>query len=382
MNTMQETRAWLESIGQPGGDLYSLPTSEKRFDDGCQYRFEIPGIQGPSVMKTLLEELDRVGFYIHRVTQTKGIWFLTDEDITAMVELAAKHQVELVLAIGPRATTDTSASVKSPEGVRMGYRLRGQDQVVRALEDVRRAARLGVRTFLVYDEGCLWALGKARETGLLPEDVRFKMSAHAGHGNPCSAKLLESIGADSFNIVRDYQLQHLAAVRATIDIIFKVFDCFIIATKSDRRYFRLILRTSCSVSVGHPLDTLQVSAHDGKSHDMSHRRTARVIINIKSYRITALKVWQANCLSFIGSVYTYIDLGEDSSRNGFLYILIETVAEHIALYEQYISRGSCLAVILVACPIPHRHAGDLGDLIILLGYVPVLIDVYRLLSGV
>ncbi|MBR2936922.1 MAG: peptidase, partial [Oscillospiraceae bacterium] len=191
MNTMEETRAFLESIGQPGGDLYQLPDSEKRFDDGCQYRFEVPGIQSPSVMKALLEEIDRLGFYIHRVTQTKGIWTLSDSDITAMVELAKQYQVELVLAIGPRATTDTSASVKSPEGVRMGYRLRGQDQVVRALEDVRRAARLGARTFLVYDEGCLWALGKAREAGLLPADCKFKMSAHAGHGNPCSAKLLE-----------------------------------------------------------------------------------------------------------------------------------------------------------------------------------------------
>ena len=39
MNTMQETRAWLESIGLPGGYLYNLPTSEKRFDDVCKYRF-------------------------------------------------------------------------------------------------------------------------------------------------------------------------------------------------------------------------------------------------------------------------------------------------------------------------------------------------------
>ena len=87
MNTMQETRAWLESIGMPGGDLYSLPTSEKRFDDGCQYRFEVPGIQGPTVMKALLEEVARLNFCIHRVTQTKGIWFLSDADITAMVEI-------------------------------------------------------------------------------------------------------------------------------------------------------------------------------------------------------------------------------------------------------------------------------------------------------
>ena len=93
MNSMQETRAWLESIGQPGGDLYNLPTSEKRFNDGCQYRFEVPGIQGPGVMKTLLEEFDNLGFYIHRVTQTKGIWTLSDADIEKMVALAQEHQV-------------------------------------------------------------------------------------------------------------------------------------------------------------------------------------------------------------------------------------------------------------------------------------------------
>ena len=34
MNTMQETRAFLESLGQPDGDLYTLPDSDKRFDDG------------------------------------------------------------------------------------------------------------------------------------------------------------------------------------------------------------------------------------------------------------------------------------------------------------------------------------------------------------
>jgi len=40
------------------------------------------------------------------------------------------------LAIGPRATTDTSASVNTPEGVRMGYRIRGQWEMVRAVGDV------------------------------------------------------------------------------------------------------------------------------------------------------------------------------------------------------------------------------------------------------
>jgi hypothetical protein len=270
MNSMDETRNFLESIGQPRGDLYSLPTSEKRFDDGCQYRFEVPGIQSPGVMRTLLEEFDRLGFYIHRVTQTKGIWTLTDAEITQMVELAKEHQVELILAIGPRATTDTSASVKSPEGVRMGYRLRGQDQIVRAIEDVRRAARLGCRTFLVYDEGCLWALNKARAAGLIPADSKFKISAHSGHGNPCSAKLLEEIGADSFNIVRDYQLQHLAAVRAAINI---PIDCHTENPESSGGFIRhyevpemirvaapIYLKTGGSVAKTHSWDSTDADA--------------------------------------------------------------------------------------------------------------------------
>ena len=100
----------------------------------------------------------------------------------------------------------------------MGYRLRGQEQVIRAVEDVKRAVRLGVRSFLVYDEGCLWALNQFRSAGEIPSDCRFKISAHTGHGNPCSAKLLESIGADSVNPVRDIQLQMLSAMRQAIDI--------------------------------------------------------------------------------------------------------------------------------------------------------------------
>ena len=193
----KETRAWLEELGYPGGDIYDENfVSDKTFPDGGQYRFEVPGIQGPKVMKTLLEELDRLGLYIHRVTQTKGIMFLTDEEISQMVEYAKQWEVDLILAIGPRATTDTSASVKTEEGMRMGYRLRGQDQVVRAIEEVKRGVRLGVRGFLVYDEGCLDVLNQLRAAG----------------------KLIQKLGADSFNPVRDIQIQMMAALRAGLDI--------------------------------------------------------------------------------------------------------------------------------------------------------------------
>ena len=215
---MDDTRLFLKQAGLPSGDLYDLPSSTKRFEDGGQYRFEVPGIQGPKAMEALLAELEKYNIHIHRVTQTKGIMSLTDEEIQKMVELSKKYDVDLILAIGPRATTDTSASVKTPEGQRMGYRLRGQEQIVRAIEDVKRACKFGCRNFLVYDEGCLWILNKARKDGEIPFDCMFKVSAHMGHGNPCSAKLLEEIGANSINPVRDIQLQMLSAIRQAIDI--------------------------------------------------------------------------------------------------------------------------------------------------------------------
>lgn len=267
---MQETREFLESIGQPGGDLYSLPTSEKRFPDGGQYRFEVPGIQGPAAMKSLLEQLDEYGIHIHRVTQTKGIMFLTDDEIRTMVGYAQKWNVDLVLACGPRATTDTSASVKTEEGQRMGYRLRGQEQIVRGIEEVRRGARLGVRSFLVYDEGLLWALGQAREKGFIPADCKFKVSAHSGHGNPCSAKLLETLGANSINPVRDIQIQMLAAMRAAIDV---PIDLHTENPKSSGGFIRhyevpefvrvaapVYLKTGGSVAANHSYDTTEKEA--------------------------------------------------------------------------------------------------------------------------
>jgi hypothetical protein len=215
---MQTTRNFLSKMGLPPSDDYALTTSDKRFIDGAQYRFEVPGIQGPSAMKALLDEMDTLNIPIHRVTQTKGIMLLSDSDIIEMVKLAKDAIVDLVLSIGPRATYDTSASVLTQEGQRMGLRLRGQEQVVRAIEDVKRASDLGCRSFLIYDEGLLWVLDEMRNHGELPKETKIKISAHTGHGNPASAKLLEKLGASSINPVRDLQLPMLAAMRQAIDI--------------------------------------------------------------------------------------------------------------------------------------------------------------------
>ncbi len=215
---MKNTREFLSRIGLPSGDNFNLPDSEKRFSDGAQYRFEVPGIQGPSAMKSLLDEIDILDLVIHRVTQTKGIMLLTDKEIIEMTDLAEQGKVDLVLSIGPRATYDTSASVLTAEGQRMGLRLRGQEQIIRAIEDVKRALNLGCHSFLLYDEGLLWVLNEMRKQGEIPSNTKFKMSAHTGLGNPCSAKLMESLGANTINPVRDLQLPMLSALRQAVDV--------------------------------------------------------------------------------------------------------------------------------------------------------------------
>lgn len=211
-----KTNDFLSQIGI--NDVDSNYESEKRFGDGGQFRFEVPGIQSPKTMKALLNEAKNQELVIHRVTQTKGIMLLTDEEIIEMVNLAKNYGCELFLSVGPRATYDTSATVHTKEGSRIGYRLRGYDNLVYAIEDVKRAVNLGVRGILLYDEGLLYVLNQMRIDGELSNNLHFKMSAHAGHGNPASAKLLELIGLNSFNPVRDLQIPMLASIRNAIDI--------------------------------------------------------------------------------------------------------------------------------------------------------------------
>ena len=265
---MNNTKDFLKQMGIDEVD--SGYKSDKRFGDGGQFRFEVPGIQSPKTMKALLDEAERQDLVIHRVTQTKGIMLLTDEEIMEMVDLAKEYGCELFLSVGPRATYDTSATVHTKEGSRIGYRLRGYDNLVYGIEDVKRAVKFGVRGILLYDEGLLYVLNLMRKNGELPENLHFKMSAHTGHGNPASAKLLESLGLNSINPVRDLQIPMLASIRSAIDI---PIDLHTENPKSTGGFIRhyevpnfievaspVYLKTGGSVAANHNWDTTQKEA--------------------------------------------------------------------------------------------------------------------------
>jgi hypothetical protein len=214
----EKTRAYMKKKGFPPGDLFDLPTSEKRFPDGAQYRIEVPTINTAAAMRKLLETAEKCSCVIHRVDETYGIMRHTDEEIEEYIEIAKDFQVELNMATGPRATYDTGATVLSSQGARIGYRLRGMEQIIRAVEDIKRAIMFGCRGILIYDEGFLWLVNEMRKDGELPQDVKFKLSAHCGHGNPVAFKVIEDLGADTINPVRDLQLPMIAALRAVMTV--------------------------------------------------------------------------------------------------------------------------------------------------------------------
>ncbi|MFF5985047.1 peptidase [Streptomyces olindensis] len=211
------TREQLRELGIPGDD-HDSADSAHTFPDGGSFRIEVPTVNSVEAADRLLTESKRRGLTINRITETFGMFRHTADEIRQYVELGREYGAQILMSVGPRAVYDIGGGVQTPEGARIGYRLRGQEQLVRAVEDVRRGIALGVRGFVVYDEGLLWVLGRLRTAGHLPADVHLKTSAHCGHGNAATARLLETLGANSFNPVRDLTLPMIGAIRSAISI--------------------------------------------------------------------------------------------------------------------------------------------------------------------
>lgn len=215
---MKESRTFLESLGYPGGDLYDLPSSTKRFPDGAQYRVELPSVEGPRALEVTLQEIDRYGITVHRVSQGSGIMLLTDEEITEMNAMCAERGMELSLFVGPRGTWDIGAQRFTSAGSSIALRHEGADQLVYAMEDLKRGARLGLRGALIADEGLLLLTKEMKKQGILPRDFVVKVSVQVPAPNPVSVKLMQDLGADTYNVPTALTLPKLAALRKVIDI--------------------------------------------------------------------------------------------------------------------------------------------------------------------
>lgn len=228
---MEKIRKAMEKHGVPGRDLYDLPTSKKRFPDKCHYRIEISGVERPSTLEALIDEMEKRDVPVHRlISMVMGATLLSDDEMERFARMAKDAKLEVIVTPGPRTLWDLGGQIRTPEGSVSGIRFRGSDNLAYVIADIKRAMEFGFRGFLVVDEGLLWLLTEMRKAGDIPKDVVFKVSIFAGHANPAGAKVLEMLGADTFNPVADLPLPMLAALRKAVDMPIDVhvylFDSF------------------------------------------------------------------------------------------------------------------------------------------------------------
>lgn len=225
---IKATRQFVTTLGLPPGDANDLPSSPQRFPDGGQWRVEIPSVEGPSALRMVYETADAFGVPIHRVSQGSGVMLLTDAELDEMAALGRQRGIEISLFVGPRAGWDTGAMAYSPAGRVVAPKVRGMEQLVQSVEEVKRACDHGITSVLVTDEGLLWVLGEMKKTGELPAELILKGSVMLGASNPASILLLERLGLTTFNVPTDLSLAQLAAIRSAttmpIDLYVEVPD--------------------------------------------------------------------------------------------------------------------------------------------------------------
>lgn len=216
-----ESRAFLEKHGYPRGDRWDLPTAEGRFPDGAHFRIEVPTVNSADAVRTLVRVVEQEsGVKINRIDQTAGIMRFSDREHEAYLDVGREFEIEIFFALGPRSIYDISASkfIHTPWGHASALRTRGMEQIVYAMEDAKRITRMGGRGLLISDEGMLILCKKMRDEGELPEDTKLMASAHLGHNNPVTYRMLEDLGADTVASQRDLDFSILAGLREAVRI--------------------------------------------------------------------------------------------------------------------------------------------------------------------
>ncbi len=215
---MKKTQQFLAKLKLPFEDNHALKPSGQHFEDGGDYRIEIPSVEGPRVFREVLETAKKYRVPIHRVSQGSGIMLLTRDEIQEMARLGQEEHIEVCLFVGPRAPFETGAQALAPAGKVIGWQHRGADQLVYALEDVRRACDLGIRSVLPADLGLIWVLNEMKQKGELPRNLVLKSSVTLPAANPATARLFERAGVSTLNIPTDLTPAQIGGIRQAVDI--------------------------------------------------------------------------------------------------------------------------------------------------------------------
>jgi len=95
-----------------------VPASQDRFSDGAHFRIEIPSVEGPKVLRAVVEAADQHGITVNRVSQGSGAMLLAAAELTEMARIGAATGIEVSLFVGPREEWDIGRAASSafPDG--------------------------------------------------------------------------------------------------------------------------------------------------------------------------------------------------------------------------------------------------------------------------
>ncbi len=147
-----------------------------------------------------------------------GATLLSMEELKDFARIAHDSRIEAIVTPGPRPFWDLGKQISTPEGAVSGLRIRGSDNLRYIISDIFRCIEAGFRGFLVWDEGLLNLLNNMKINGDIPSDTTFKVSIFAGHANAAGAKVLEMLGANTFNPVADMTLPLLGSIRKAVKL--------------------------------------------------------------------------------------------------------------------------------------------------------------------
>jgi hypothetical protein len=216
---LNKVSEFMEQAGVPGRDLYDLPSSDKSFPDGCHYRIEVSGVEGPRVLEALIKERRKRNIPVHRlISFCQGGTLFDDAELKDFAQMAAEDKMEVIAIPGPRVAWDIGRQFISPEGARCGMNLRGSDEIRKVIADLFRMYDLGMRGFMLVDLGILAMVKKMQAQGNFPKDVTIKLSVWAGMASAAGGILAEQIGANSFNPVSDLTFPQMASIRKATSI--------------------------------------------------------------------------------------------------------------------------------------------------------------------
>jgi hypothetical protein len=188
--------------------------SAARFPDGAHFRIEIPSVEGPAVLRAVVEAAAAAGVTVNRVSQGSGAMLLSEAELAEMARIGADTGTEVSLFVGPREEWDIGRSAHAADGAGLAGRLRGTRQLRYALDDVLRGVEQGIRGFLIADPGLLQLVAELQAAGDLPASVVWKVSAVIAPSNPLSLRQLQELGASTVNVPADVTLGQLAEMRA------------------------------------------------------------------------------------------------------------------------------------------------------------------------